>query len=76
MFYTIDANVSSTLTFTSHWWSMVDIFYKRSFPAYIIMTVQNWLFRASDMAKFQTEEIYISFLKTGNRASNKQTDYW
>lgn len=39
--------------------------------------IQNWLFRASDMAKFQTEEIDIScFLKTGNRASNKQTDYW
>lgn len=54
---------------------MVDIFYKQSFPAYIIMT--DWLFRASDMAKFQTEEIDIScFLKTGNRASNKQTDYW
>lgn len=42
MFYTIDANVSSTLTFTSHWWSMVDIFYKRSFPAYIIMTVLSY----------------------------------
>lgn len=42
MFYRIDANVSSTLTFTSHWWSMVDIFYKRSFPAYIIMTVLSY----------------------------------